>query len=65
MRNPVSALEQKIAPLGLDDYEIYLVENRLFSAHSKEGEVEFTEEAEERGVAIRLFKALIIYLKHF
>lgn len=54
--DPLSLLEDKIGSLVLDDYEIYTVESRLFSAGAKEGQIEFSEEARERGVAVRLFK---------
>lgn len=54
--DPISFLEKKIASLSLDDYEIYAAESRLFSAQAKEGEIEMSEEAVERGVAIRLFR---------
>jgi PmbA protein len=54
--DPISFLEKKIASLSLDDYEIYTAESRLFSAQAKEGEVEMSEEAAERGVAVRLFR---------
>lgn len=54
--DPLSHLENRLNSLPVDDFEVYVTENRLFSAQAKEGEVEFTEEAVERGAAIRLFK---------
>lgn len=53
---PLVFLFDKLGSLPLDGFEIYQSETRLFLAQSNEGEVELTEEALERGVAIRLFK---------
>ena len=54
--DPISVLKDKIGTLPIDDYEICLVESRSFSTEAKEGQIEFSQEAVERGVAIRLFK---------
>lgn len=54
--NPISFLENKIGNLSIDHYEIYLVESQHLSLQSKDNVLESSEEARERGVAIRLFK---------
>ena len=51
-----SFLEKKLNPLPLDDFEIYHVDLRQFSAEAKEGEINFLEESTEQGWALRLFK---------
>lgn len=54
--DPILTLENRIGSLAVDDYEICLVRSRNFSAEAQEGQIEFSQEAVERGVAIRLFK---------
>lgn len=54
MIDPVTTLLRRLESLGLDAYEIYTSESRLFSASAKGGEIEITQEADERGAAIRI-----------
>ena len=54
--DPIPFLEDKIGSLSVDDFEIYQIESHLFSTQAKDGKVEFSEEALERGIAVRLFK---------
>ncbi len=54
--NPISFLEKRLESMRLDSYEIFLMECRQLSVHSKEGAIDFASEATERGVALRLFR---------
>src|SRR5258708_4724446 len=52
----ISFLENKMAPLSLDGFEIFCSESHHFSVEAKEGELDSLDESVEHGVAVRLFK---------
>ncbi len=52
----LECVEKKLREMDVDAYEIFSMDSHQMLAQAKDGEVELTEQAVEKGVAIRLFK---------
>lgn len=54
--DPLSFVTDRVSALDVDQFEIYETSSRHLQIEAKEGEVETSEEAVEKGLALRLFK---------